>query len=390
MNIGLVIISVPGGGAETVVYNLHNHLSKKGHKVTLIANEEFFTWDPPINCDKINLKHLLDPKFIIKSIFGIGVLPKIIVEKKKLIIPILLDVYFKKEIKHIIRDITNKKIDVLHFHDPYGLKIYKHLSKISDIPCIYTFHGKDIDLYFYTKGAKHNFIKIVNSINAITTVSKSMKDYLVSNGIRSDINVISNGIDFEQINNIIKSNPEVNYDKKYTIIFSGGQKKNKGGEILLEAIKIVKNQNDNIKLYYCGFVNNDFMKKYQDKDVIFTGYKPYKEYLKLLSTCDCLISLSKEEAFPLAILEAMGFGKIILTTPVGGIPEFFIDGVNGFFVERDPQRIAEKIIVLMNNQNILINISKNNIQYAKKFQWNNIADQYIKAYKQIIPPDIKK
>jgi hypothetical protein len=50
MNIGLVIISVPGGGSETVVYNLQNYLSKKGHKVTLIANEEFFWRNPPILC----------------------------------------------------------------------------------------------------------------------------------------------------------------------------------------------------------------------------------------------------------------------------------------------------------------------------------------------------
>lgn len=384
MNIGLVIISVPGGGSETVVYNLYKYLSKKEHKVTLIANEEFFKWDPPINCDKINLKHLLDTKFICKSIFGKSLIPKILLKKNDFINPVLIDIYFRKEIKNILHEITHKKIDILHFHDPiYSLKLYKHLSKISNIPSIYTFHGNDIALPFYKRGMKKIFVKTINYMNLITTVSNYMKDYLIENGIRSDINVIYNGIDFDQIKNIMKVTSKVNHNKTFKILFAGGQKKNKGGEILLEAFRIAINQNNNIKLYYCGSVSNDFIRKYHYKNVIFTGLLSHKKYLQLLSTCDCLISLSKTESFALAILEAMSFGKNILTTNVGGIPEFFIDEMNGFFVERDPQIIAKKIIFLIKNPIIRKNISKNNIHQSKKFQWNNIVDQYINEYKLI-------
>jgi glycosyltransferase involved in cell wall biosynthesis len=383
MNIGLVIISKPGGGSETVVYNLYRYLSKKGHKVTLIANEEFFKWDPPIICDKINLKHLLDTEFICKSIFGKNLIPKIFLKKNDFFNPYLIDIYLRKEIKNILNDINDKKIDILHFHDPiYSLKLYKHLSKISNIPSIYTFHGNDIALPFYKRGMKKKFIKTINHINLITTVSNYMKNYLIENGIRSDINVIYNGIDFDQIKNIIKKNNKVNHKKTFKLIFAGGQKKNKGGKILLEAFRIAIKQKNNIKLYYCGSVSNDFITKHNYKNVIFTGLLSHKKYLQLLSKSDCLILLSKTEAFPIAILEAMSLGKTILTTPVGGIPEFFNSGINGFFVEQDPQKVSEKIIFLINNQNIRINISENNIKYAKKFQWNSIANQYIKAYKK--------
>lgn len=391
MNIGLVIISIPGGGSETVVYNLYKYLSKKGHKVTLIANEEFFKWDPPILCDKINLKHLLDTKFICKSIFGKNLVPKIFLKKNNFFNPYLIDIYFRKEIKNILHEITDKKIDILHFHDPiYSLKLYKHLSKISNIPSIYTFHGNDIALPFYKRGMKKIFIKTINHINLITTVSNYMKNYLIENGIRSDIKVIYNGIDFNQIKNIMKKNNKVNHNKTFKLLFAGGQKKNKGGEILLEAFRTAIKQNNNIKLYYCGLVSIDFIRKHNYKNIIFTGLLSHKKYLQLLSTCDCLISLSKTESFALAILEAMSFGKNILTTNVGGIPEFFIEGKNGFFVKRDPQIISDKIIFLIKNPIIRDNISKNNIDQSKKFQWNSIVDQYINEYKLIASSTTKK
>jgi glycosyltransferase involved in cell wall biosynthesis len=384
MNIGLVIISAPGGGSETVVYNLQNYLSKKGHKVTLIANEEFFAWDPPINCDKINLKHLLDPNFLIKRIFGKRVLPKIILKKKVFTIPILLDIYFRKEIKHIIREINYKKIDVLHFHDPYGLKLYKHLSKISDIPSIYTFHGKDIDLPYYIIGTKHNFTKIINSIDGITAVSKSMKDYLISNRIKSNIDVIYNGFNLESMNSILINKQETNDNKEeLKLIFPGGMKNQKGGEILLDALKEIKNTKYKIKLFYCGRIDDQFAKNHLDENIIFKGLLSQYEYLTLLSKCDCLILLSKWESFSISILEAMALGKTVITTSVGGIPELVYNNTNGFFVQREPKDVADKIIYLYKNPELQRQISRQNLRDAKKLDWNKITDQYIDLYQSI-------
>jgi len=384
MNIGLVIVSVPGGGAETVVYALQNYLSKKGHNVILIANEEFFSWDTPIKCDKISLKHLFDFNFMIKRIFGKRVLSWIPLKIKYFIIPILLDIYFRREILHIKREIIDKEIDVLHFHDPYGLKLYKHLSKISNIPCVYTFHGKNIDLPFYIIGTKHDFVKIVNSIDKITTVCKSMKDYLILNGIRPDIDVIYNGIDLEMINNIFKHKQETNDNKEeFELIFPGGQKKQKGGELLLNTLTETKNEKYKIKLFYCGKVDDRFIKNHQEKNVIFKGLLSQHEYLDLLSKCDCLVLLSKWEAFPISILEAMALGKTIITTSVGGIPEIVDNGINGFLVQRNSKDVADKVIYLYKNPELRKQISNRNLQNAKKFDWNNIINQYVKLYESI-------
>lgn len=394
MSVCFFLISSGWGGAENVVFHLAKYIEKQGHHVTIILNDETYPFFKELhNIELYNIGPMFTVTGVLFDNFHLS-LPKILSRNKKFLIviknllyPVLTQLNYLKIRKKVLQTIDEINPDFIHFHNPVVLQFSSYLLPYKKYTTIYTSHGIDFGSQIYKLKNRKNR-RILTRFNKITAVSTFVKQYLISNGITHDIEVIQNGIDLEQINNIMRSNPEVNHDKRFTLIFSGGQKKNKGGEILLEAIKIAKNQNDNIKLYYCGFVTIDFMKKYQDKDVIFTGLIPHKEYLKLLSTCDCLISLSKTEAFSLAILEAMSFGKTILTTNVGGIPEFFIDDANGFFVEQDPQKIAEKIIFLMNNPNIRINISKNNIQYAKKFQWNTIADQYIQAYKLIIPSDL--
>jgi glycosyltransferase involved in cell wall biosynthesis len=54
-----------------------------------------------------------------------------------------------------------------------------------------------------------------------------------------------------------------------------------------------------------------------------------------------------EEAFGLVLAEAMAFGKPIVATRVGGIPEVVQDGVTGFLVGRgDTAALAEKFVAL--------------------------------------------
>jgi glycosyltransferase involved in cell wall biosynthesis len=387
------MISDGWGGAENVVFHLAKYIENLGHQVFIILNDETFTYFEELKNVKLcNIGSLFKVNQFLVENFHLS-LPKSFYKNKKslmifkkLVYPLLRKLNYLKIRKKILQVINNIKPDIIHFHNPNTLQISSYLLPNIRYPTLYTSHGLDLegDIKQISKLTIRKNIRLLKHFDKITAVSTFEKNYLISKGVTQNIEVIYNGIDFENIKNILNSDIEDKHDKKFTLIFPGGQKKNKGGKILLKALNIVKKVNTNIKLYYCGFVNTDFKKKYQDKNVIFTGLLPYNEYLKLLSKSDCLILLSKTEAFPIAILEAMSLGKTIITTPVGGIPEFFNSGINGFFVEQEPQKVSEKIIFLINNQNIRINISENNIKHAKKFQWNSITNQYTKSYKKII------
>jgi glycosyltransferase involved in cell wall biosynthesis len=54
-----------------------------------------------------------------------------------------------------------------------------------------------------------------------------------------------------------------------------------------------------------------------------------------------------EEAFGLVVAEAMAFGKPLVATRAGGIPEIVEDGVTGYLVaRRDAAALAEKFVTL--------------------------------------------
>ena len=51
------------------------------------------------------------------------------------------------------------------------------------------------------------------------------------------------------------------------------------------------------------------------------------------------------EGQPIAVIEAMAFGNIVLTTDHAGIKDIFVPGRNGFFVAKQaPKELAEKLI----------------------------------------------
>jgi glycosyltransferase involved in cell wall biosynthesis len=66
--------------------------------------------------------------------------------------------------------------------------------------------------------------------------------------------------------------------------------------------------------------------------------------LKLLNETDVLVLPSRDETMPIAILEAMGLGKAVISADVGGVREWLRDGMNGLLVEKEnPVALSEAL-----------------------------------------------
>lgn len=67
--------------------------------------------------------------------------------------------------------------------------------------------------------------------------------------------------------------------------------------------------------------------------VRYAGWVDAEGKDRLLRDTDVYILPSYFEGLPISILEAMSYGKPVISTPIGGIPEIVEDGVNGLLVK---------------------------------------------------------
>ncbi len=113
----------------------------------------------------------------------------------------------------------------------------------------------------------------------------------------------------------------------------------------------------------------EFLGKLREKyftNIQFIGSIKEEEKEKLFIQSDIFVLPSYSEGFPIAILEAMGFGLPIITTPVGAIPELLKDAINCFFVPvNDYKTLAGRIIYLIDNPSMRLQMGQNNYFYIK-------------------------
>ena len=136
------------------------------------------------------------------------------------------------------------------------------------------------------------------------------------------------------------------------LLFFGFVREYKGLRHLLDAMKIIKDRLKNVHLIIAGAFGDDkesYMKLIKDNGIegiteVSDGYTPDSEVEKYFSACD-IVALPYESATQSGIVQiAYGFGKPVLVTNVGGLPDVVTDRKTGYVVEpKSPQAIAEAV-----------------------------------------------
>ncbi len=103
-----------------------------------------------------------------------------------------------------------------------------------------------------------------------------------------------------------------------------------------------------------------------EETVVFLGYVSGEEKLKLMSGCQVFVFPSTYgEGMPGVVLEAMYAGCALVTTPVGGIADFFRSPDMGVLLESDtPEHIADQIESLVSDRSHLEHVLAGNAAYA--------------------------
>lgn len=88
--------------------------------------------------------------------------------------------------------------------------------------------------------------------------------------------------------------------------------------------------------------------------VEFVGWAPHGQHVANYQRAAVVVVPSVwPEPFGMVGIEAMSYGKPVVASRVGGIPEWLEDGRTGFLVDPDqPQQLAEKIVELLTHPQV--------------------------------------
>ncbi|HPX62964.1 MAG TPA: glycosyltransferase family 4 protein, partial [Candidatus Syntrophosphaera thermopropionivorans] len=184
------------------------------------------------------------------------------------------------------------------------------------------------------------------------------------------------GFDFSRLlpyDNEFKLRKKLNIDKdKITIALIGRVTAIKNPALFIYSANEVLKQRNNVHFLIIGDGElTDDCKKLVNQLGIqdYFTFPGFIEDLKLIyGSVDIVCLTSINEGTPVSLLEAMASQKIVIATPVGGVPDFVKNGENGFLCDANPQAIAEQIIYCVDNFQ--------NLDYLRKQAAEEVLSKY--------------
>ena len=191
-----------------------------------------------------------------------------------------------------------------------------------------------------------------------------------------------------------KTAKKVGSNNKKEILFVGRIVKRKGVRYLIDSLPIVlqKYPETLLKIVGAGLelskLQDIVKEKKIDKFVRFSGPISNYELALCYNSCDVFVlpSIIDEtgdtEGLGLVLLEALFYGKPIVGSNVGGIPDIISDGITGLLVnQKDPVSLAKSIVKIFTNSSFSKKlIMEGQKLLLNKFNWSVGAKQKYSDY----------
>jgi glycosyltransferase involved in cell wall biosynthesis len=373
------------GGIELNTHALARHLLSLGHDV-IVLTSNWRQWH--LRCseriDNVQVYRL--PFYVfrgkLKSFFAFLVC-----------FPIsFLGTYF------LIRSFSPDVINV-HFIGANAFYIYA-VRLLRKTPLVATFHGNEVInvpdpmLLRMTSTEVAWMKRIIDLLCRRADYILGVSQYLIAAVKKLDLNISANTctIPFARSprsESLASGRSPV--DRPY-VLAVGRFSKEKGMDLLIDAFQRVVSKIPEAFLVIIG--DGSERKRIESRivthglgcNVLLTGLlhqsmiHPYYEHCLLLTVP------SRCEGLPTVIWEAFSYGKPVVATDVGGIPETVFDRVTGLLVDSENKtQLAEAIITLLEDIKLRTELGDNARAFLEKLGgWKAVANKYLEVYNHAI------
>ncbi len=240
----------------------------------------------------------------------------------------------------------------------------------------------------------------IPQLKHIIVSSKRLSNHLESMGIAQEkIDVIPSGVDthlFRPMENrrVEQLKQSLGFDRNEPLIlYFGPLSTFRGIDTLIAAMPIIQNKLPNARLVVLGRgrkVKNESWPRHAISSTRVTpvmGILGQETLIQYLSIADVVVLPFKfwpQVECPLTVLESMAMEKPLITTWIGAIPEIVHDGENGILIPpKDPKEIADKVISLLQDKRLGIEIGKKARRHVERFfDWKTIVRQTLTVFNQ--------
>jgi glycosyltransferase involved in cell wall biosynthesis len=228
----------------------------------------------------------------------------------------------------------------------------------------------------------------------VICVSEGVKKHLKKLGFVSDkIGVIYNGIATEEL---IKMQNTVYAGRKANIVMVARFARQKDHATLIRAAKILQDEDNPCQVLLIGGGKQNYKKQNialsrklgLSETVRFLNQKTQAEIQQLLGSNKIFVLATHHEGLPLALIEAMAAGCVVIASNVDGVAELIDHGRTGFLVPpQDPKALAQTIKMVLNDEKMAADVAKTGQE--KTLNNFNIA-KMVTQYEQLFLNEITK
>ncbi|MED5610871.1 glycosyltransferase family 4 protein [Pseudomonas sp. JH-2] len=304
-------------------------------------------------------------------------------------------IYYGKLSASIISEIKRRQIPLIQTLHEYKSVCPTYTLTKDDIPCerCSGFRFYNATLNRCNKNSLvRSAISTLESYTSLALGSISKFDHFISVSDFLREKVISMGVPEEKVTTIYNFTETENITPNYTqgnyFLYFGRVEKIKGIYTLISAFEMTPNLN----LIVAGNGAElssamNYCKKKSLNNIKFLGFLPKEKINSLLNNCIATIVPSMwYETFGLTITESFAYGKPVIASKIGGIPEVVSDGEDALLVSPgDVEGLITAIIKLDSDRNSAVEmgrLGRENLE--RKFNKQAHYQKLIDLYKRLV------
>jgi len=363
------------GGDVNVCYHITKHLVKLGHDVTIFTTDFEF-----------------DEKFA-RTLNGVRVVPiHCYINMQLFLYAPLMKKKLKKEINNF---------DIIHVHDfrTYQNIVIHRYAKKFGIPYILQAHG-DIPILSEKQTLKKLYDivwgkRILNDASKIIALTSiESKQYIAMNADGKKIEIVPNGIDLNEYNNLPKKGEfrkiySIRKDEKI-ILFLGRLHQIKGINLLVDAYSELIKELFNVRLVIVGpdegslsTLKRQITSLNISDKVLFTGPLYEIDKLRAYVDADVYVLPSIYETFPNTVLEAWTCGTPVIVTKGCSISDIVENA--GCVVNYNKYELKNAIIKVLRNDEEIKMLKENGKRLiTQTFNIDSCINKIVELYRQFI------